>query len=367
MKNLFCWFLVFAIAIPAFAEKQKIDFGVTGHAPTVKGGTGANDFNKEIDAAFQEVIKEINKQFNEIEFASPQKLLQAMGDASVFASHGATTRGYGGYKVFSATIGPTFGLQLPTSIASIMNDMNNLSDSLEKEGDIKLGVNPNIINVHFGLNMGIFKMDNLYLGLRVGYFNLPNISGLNFNTFTLGATANYQILPSINLAGLVTWRGVSLGSGLIYNNSKISFAMPLGDDPIDQEIGTGQGRIYMKPEASLNLNVNTITIPLEAITSIKLLIFNIPFGIGADIAFGKTSLGFGVTSDMELRDLPPGYSLDKNGDISVKAGTSNSPSFFNFKIMTGFGLVMGPVILDVPITYYPASGYNFGITIGAVF
>ncbi|MDR2943060.1 MAG: hypothetical protein LBV17_10755 [Treponema sp.] len=364
MKKLFYVLLVFIMAIPVSAQK-KTNFKVTGHAPTITGGTGAADYNKAIENVFGDVLQEINNQLNEIKFGNPEMLLQAMGDASVYASHGATTRGYGGYKVFSATVGPMFGVQLPAGITSIINDMGNLSDSLKEEGDVKLGINPNVLNAQFGLNMGVFKIDNLYLGLRIGYFNLPDLEGLNFNSFTLGIMVNYQIVPSISLAGLVAWRGVSLGSGFIYNNSKIGFTAPLGND-IKQDIATG-GYIYMKPEASLNLNVNTFTIPLEAITSIKLLIFNIPFGVGADLAFGKTSLGFGVNSDIELKDLPSGYKDNKDGDIYIDAQASNIPSIFNFKIMTGFGFSMGPVIIDIPFTYYPASGYNIGITIGAVF
>jgi hypothetical protein len=368
MKKLFCLLLVLAMTIPVFAEK--IDFGVTGHSPTVTG-TGADIFNQQIEAAFDKALIKINDQFNEIEYGSPQQFLGAMSNSSVYASHGATTRAYGGYKRFSVTVGPMFGFQLPEGISSFINGgFNDIGDSLEKEGDVNLGASPNALNLHVGLSAEILKFlpEHLYLGVRVGYFNLPGlIDNFHYKNYTIGVTANYQIIPSLSLAGLVTWRGISLGSGFIYNNSKISMTMPLGD-PIREEIGTGQGYIYMKPETTLNLNTNTFTIPLEAITSIKLLIFNIPFGIGADLAFGKTSLGFGVDSDIELKELKSGYTQATKGDISVTAGTSNKPSFFNFKLMTGFGITAGPVVFDIPITFYPVNqGYSFGLTIGAVF
>jgi len=368
--------LIFTMAISAFAEIK-----ISGHAPTVKGNigpVGPETLNNQLKGAFDDALKEFNDQLKV--FKNPNKFLRAMGDSSVYASHGATTRGYSGYKLFSATIGPMFGLQLPTGINSIMNDIEGLSDSLEKEGDIKLGVSPNVINVNVGLNMGIFgfmpeklgiiKRDNLYIGLRIGYFNLSELDlgndlKLNYNNLTLGLTANYQLIPSLSLASLITWRGVNLGSGFIYNRSKLGFTMFVDD--IREKIDANTSVILQDPKATINLTTGTFTIPLEAITAIKLLIFNIPLGIGADLAFGKTSLGAGVTADIDIEGIPAGFSRDKKGDIAVNGALSNTPSIFNFKIMTGFGFSAGPVVFDIPITYYPASGYNFGITIGAVF
>ncbi|MDR0301633.1 MAG: porin family protein [Treponema sp.] len=364
MKKLFCVLLVFMVTTSAFAQK----ITATGKPPIVKGGPEADALNTAIKTAFGDVMTELNDQLGDIKFSNPKKLLQAMGNSSAYASHGATTRGYGGYKLFSASVGPMFGLQLPTGISSLFDDIDALENSMSKDGDINLGLNPNALNFNVGLNLGIFTLDHWYVGLRVGYFNLPDLfEGLSFNTFTLGATVNYQILPSLSLVGLVTWRGLSLGSGILYSSSDISFTVPLGSD-IDEPFTSGSvnGNIHMSPEASLSLSTYTVTIPLEAITAIKLLIFNIPLGIGADLSFGKTSLGFGVDSDIKLTGLPTGYKAT-GGSISVKGEASNSPSFFNFKIMTGFGFAFGPVILDIPLTFYPASGYNLGLTIGVVF
>jgi len=137
---------------------------------------------------------------------------------------------------------------------------------------------------------------------------------------------------------------------------------------ISESIGSTGASLVTDPKASLNMDVTTYTIPLEAVTAIKLLIFNIPFGLGADIAFGKASAGFGVSSDMNLTSLPTGVYQSKEGNLTVSGGVSNSPSIFNFKIITGIGVNFGPVVLDVPVTIYPAvNGYSVGITAGAVF
>jgi len=374
MKKLFCLLLVFAMAIPAFAEIK-----VTGHAPTVKG-PGADQFNTETQTAFAKALTELNDQLKL--FKNSARFLEAMGDSSVYASHGATTRGYGGYKLFSATVGSIIGVQIPNEISTLMDDFDGLADSLEKQGDIKLGVSPNVFNANIGLSMGIMKFlpehlgiinrNNLYIGFRIGYFNLPEIglgegSKLNYNNLTLGLTANYQIIPSISLAGLIVWRGVNLGSGIIYNRSKMDFGISV-DKEISQPIGnTGTEIALHDPKASVNLSTSTVTIPLEAITAVKLLVFNIPLGIGADLAFGSTSLGAGVDAKIGYNNLPSIYNKDKEGDIAAVGDLSSSPHFFNFKIMTGFGFTAGPFVLDIPITWYPSGGYNFGVTIGIVF
>jgi len=375
MKKLFCLLLIIAIAIPAFAEfKVKVE----GDAPTVYGpgsDPGVTLFNQEVKEAFDSVKSEIESQIQDLFPNSPDKLLHAMANSSVYSSHGATTRGYAGYKLFTATVGPTFGVQLPNGLSSVVNDIGNLSETIERDHDIKLGVSPNLFNLHFGLSMGaikilpehlgLLKKNHLYFGIRFGYFNLPSFSGLSFSSFTLGLTANYQIIPNISLAGLVKWRGINIGTGFIYNSNKLGFTMNL--DSIDQGIGTGSSRVHMEPDLSVKLDISTYTIPLEAVTAIKLLIFNIPFGIGADLAFGSTSLGFGVDSDIKLNNLPNGYTDKGNGNVSVKASAKNSPNFFNFKIITGFGIHAGPVVFDIPITYYPADSYTIGLTVGAVY
>jgi len=373
MKKLFCVLLVIAMAIPAFAD---FTVKVEGKAPTVSGtGLGVAAYNTEVEEIFANALGEIEGQIQDLFPNSPNKLLNAMANSSVYTSHGATTRGYAGYKLFTATVGPSFGVQLPNGISSVIDDIGNLSDTLERDHDIQLGVSPNLFNLHFGLCMGAIKIlpahlgflkrDNMYIGVRFGYFSLPSFSGLNFSSFTLGLTANYQIIPNIGLAGLVKWRGINVGTGFIYNSNKIGFTMDL--DQVNESIPTG-GNIQMNPDLSVNLDISTFTIPLEAVTAIKLLIFNIPFGIGADLAFGSTTLGFGINSDIRLDSIPSGYTDNRDGNVSVKASTKNSPNFFNFKIITGFGINAGPVVFDIPITIYPANdSYTIGLTVGAVF
>jgi len=383
MKKLFCLLLVFTLAIPAFAE-----INITGQAPK----TGVTAVDTELQNAFNIAFSELKDKIQVLE-GGPTKFVQAMGDASVYASQGATTRGYGGYKVFTATVGPVFGVQLPKDITSVIKDLssgnNNIVDSLKNEGDIRAGINPNVFNFHIGFNMGsikslpekigFMKKDRLYLGLRLGYFRLPDLDlgndfNISYNNLTLGLTANYQLIRPVKLPVFFTWRGLNLGTGFIYNKSKMGFGITIDD--IRQQLGgsyTDAEIVLKNPTASINITSNTFVIPLEAVTAIKFLIFNIPAGIGADIAFGKTSLGAKITSagkDSIIVGVEgdPSISLSEPGKITVNGSVSHAPSIFNFKLMTGFGISAGPVVFDIPVTFYPASdGYTIGLTIGAVY
>jgi len=381
MKRLLCLLLIFTFAIPAFAE-----IVISGHAPTVSG-PGADDLNKQINNVFNDAIEQLQDELKV--FQGPNKFLRAMGDASVYGSQGATTRGYGGYNLFTATIGPVIGVQLPKNINAVVKDLssgdNNIIQSLKDDGDIQAGINPNFFNVHIGLNMGFakslpekigfLKRDNLYLGFRFGYFRLPELNlgndfKINYSNLTLGLTANYQLIPSYKVPILFLWRGVNLGTGLLYNRSRMGFGIAVDD--ISKEIDPDIGDLVLQsPTASINLTTNTFIIPLEAVTAIKFLIFNIPAGIGADIAFGKTSLGANVTGDVDVKlngTSSSLYTKDKKGDITATGSLSHAPSFFNFKLMTGLGIHAGPVVFDIPVTFYPAnSGYTIGLTIGAVY
>jgi hypothetical protein len=301
---------------------------------------------------------------------TPEKLIRAFGNSVVYASHGGTHRAFGGYKRFAVTVGPMLGFQLPSNIPDFINDINNpdnLMQNLMDEGDISLGISPQVLNAHIGFNAS-FLLKNLYLGLRIGYFNLSGtmIEGLSFKNITAGLTANYQLVSPVNLS-VITWRGVNIGSGIIYSSSKLNYSLPLDIEP--QSLSDEYAHISVKidPNVYLGMNISTFTIPIEAITAVKLLFINIPFGVGVDLAFGRSSLDFGIDADISF-EVPSGISQKRGGEFFVSGGGKISPSLMNFKIMSGLGFAFGPVIIDIPVTcYFPNKGFNVGVTVGVVF
>jgi hypothetical protein len=351
--------IIFILSVSAFAQ-----FKATGNAPQVTGTDTAeiNKLNQEFKEAFDEALTMLNEELSVLKL---NKFIQAMGNSAVYANYGATQRGYGGYDKFAITAGSMIGIQLPTGIAKLMNEIENLGDNIIEEGDLDFGISQQVLNLQVGMNTS-FLLKGLYLGAKISYFNLPNLlEEFSYRNFSIGVTGNYQLVRPISIAKVITWRGISLGSGLIFQNSKLGMSFSFSD--FSEEVSEG-AKIEMNTPASLNFNINTITIPLEVVTAVKLVFLNVHLGLGADLAFGKSNLNFGMDTAFHLEDLPAGVTESQKGEISVNANESKAPTFFNFKIMTGLGFSLGPVVIDIPITFYPMkNGYNIGITAGLTF
>jgi hypothetical protein len=124
------------------------------------------------------------------------------------------------------------------------------------------------------------------------------------------------------------------------------------------------------------MTTDTCTIPLEVSTAIRLLFVNVHAGIGADVAFGSNDMAIGVESplDVKVEGTMAGVNVSDYigttaGSLSVSAGGTVEPAFLQPKIMAGLGFVLGPVILDIPVTYYfgETTGLNVGVTLGVTF
>jgi hypothetical protein len=379
-----CIFLLVLGVMPA----SGID--VKGKAPSfgVKDPTYdsiVKKLNTEIENVFNKALDDLNKEVGAID-SKPEKFIQAWGNSSIFASHGAPQWGYGGYEHVAFTFGPMIGIQLPGSPFKVADDMKNIADTLKEERDLKIGLNPQVINGRFGLNTSKFLLKNLYLGVKFGYIKLDSlIEGFSFDEMSLGLTANYQLVPRKKMAGgLVVWRGLNLGTGFIYQNTNIGYKMKLDSiEPAAIEISNLQlpggvlvpsnisGSVGLKidPSISLDMDITTFTIPLEAVTSVRLLWFlNFALGVGADFGFGKSDMKMGVIGDITpvFKDVPDGLiTQNSSGNISASEGGDMAPGLFNPKLMGGLGLSLGPVIIDVPVAwYFMDNGYSVGVTLG---
>jgi hypothetical protein len=349
-------------------------FDITGTAPTFKG-PGSDELNGELDKAFKDALGDIRGEVGGIS-SNPEKFIQAWGNSAVFASHGATQRAYGGYQLFAFTVGPMIGFQIPGSPLDIVNNFEGIADKIDKEGDMKLGLNLQMLSGQLGINTSKFLVNNLYLGVRVGYMNLEALNwdslleeylrGFTFNTWSLGLLANYQLLPRISLAGLLQWRGINLGTGFIFQSTNASYTMelPTVDNPIGTVGELTDLRLEIKPKLTFDMDIKTFTIPLEVFTSVRLGLVNLGMGMGIDVGFGKSDMKIGVKGDIDVKGDTPGLTPDKTGNISATEGGDMAPSLFNPKVMADLGFSLGPVLVDIPVTFYLSNGYNIGVTLG---
>ena len=385
-------------AVSAFSQVT-----VTGEAPI----TNNSAINTALGTAFGpggSIISDLQNQLGGLNIV-PNNLIQGFGNASVYSSHGATQRNFGGYKSLALTFGSSVGIQLPLSpseLYDIAEGGGDVFDGLFSDGDLKLGVVPQMLNAQIGFNSLLFK--NLYLGVRIGYtpdfakmaresqnrmkdlsaeqnigdvdFGLDGLGFLDnfsYSNFTLGVTANLQLVKGFSLGGLFAWRGINLGSGFIYQHTQMNIAYPL--DAIREDLGTnggggmGNAILTMNPNIFFEMDIKTYTIPVELMTAVKFLFVNIPIGIGADFAFGTSTMNIGMRSDMTVTYSANGFEIPTTpGSLNIEAGGKAEPNFSNLKIMSGIGLSLGPVLIDIPVTYYfKDNGIHVGFTFGLTF
>jgi hypothetical protein len=359
--------LVLLLAFTGMTPLFALD--VTLIPPRFEGGPAAvvDLINQLIAGVFARYGAEIGNDLRDIEIDST-KLVNAFANSSVFASTGASQRGYTGYDRFAITIGAMGGIMNPGSIFSFAGEINNITKNVEELNDIDIGFNPQILNAQIGFNTS-FLLNNLYLGLKLGFFNYSS-SPITFTTPSIGLMANYQLIPQIKIpTGIILWRGINLGTGIIYQYTDMEIGIPL---PSKREqiniLNLYSTSMTIDSKLILKFIENTFTVPLEAATSLRLLSFlNLSLGFGADIGFGITD--FKVTGDATATfdNLPDFLTPAQAPGLTASTGGTNSPDLFNPKVMAGLGFSIGPVIIDIPITYYfMNNGYNFGITLGFI-
>ena len=368
----FCFFLVFTGTQPIFPldiDGRAPSFSRTGEFAgivNILNGLLQYHFNSALNQA-RGVVDGINPK--------PERFIRAWSNSAAFASHGATQQAYGEYNLLSLTAGAMIGLQIPSSPFTFADEFDNIPDTMNRDGDLQIGFNLQAFVVQLGINTSRFLLNNLYLGFRFGYVNIREnsalipIDGFSYNTTTLGILANYQLFSEINLGrGLFQWRRLNLGTGFVYNRTGVRYRIALAPFSANFYVpGLSNVGLRVDPGLDFDMNINTFTIPLEAVTSVRLSrFFNFALGLGADLVFGRSDIRIGMEGDINvtgidnfpIRQEHPGY-------LSIATGGAVAPNFFNPKLMFGLGFTTGPFILDIPVTWYFGNhGFNVGITAG---
>ena len=295
-------------------------------------------------------------------FDKMNDLLKAMSNASSFAADGATIRNFLGYDIFTIAIG---------TMGAVQNKSFDIADTLnnfEGDEDIFFGVNAQAITVSAGVNLGAF-VEGLYVSAKVGTFSF-SFQDFDISTFSCGISAQYQLVKEKS-ALAVAWKGVQVGAGIIYYTTDLSYKTDVSIDSSVSLLGGQYATLIYEPELKMEFSAKGVKIPLEIMTGVRIAILNLSFGLGVDVnIWSDADLTYDVGGPTYLEGLPTGYTTEP-GTASVKGGTLDGyADYFNFKAMAGVGLSLGPVKLDIPITYYfdtKGPGANIGVTIGAAF
>ncbi|MDA3957726.1 hypothetical protein [Oceanispirochaeta sp.] len=349
---------------------------VTIQAPTVVP-TG-NDFldnliNAELVTATNGLKTEINTQI--LPYIGQDDLALGFANAGATSTHIGTQRNYNDYKIFALTFGTGFAFSAPSSDVAVIGEA--ISD-IETEGDIYFGAATQPITATLGINLDHF-VENLYGAVKFGYADLPagTISDdFSFRSLSLGAFVNYQFLEGRQLPlGFLRWRGLSFGSGVLYQRNESEFKIDFPVDPVSTgdivvDTKTYNTEINITPTLTLGASSNSWTIPLEASTGVRLLwLIDLNVGAGVDMAFGSSNVDVNLNSPIVATESTRQLEFN-DGSADIDLGTKgDGPQLIRPRITAGLGLNLGPVKLDIPLMYYFDSKGNsamIGINIGIV-
>lgn len=285
-----------------------------------------------------------------LKFQRQRKLANGFANASVFSSSAATQRGYQGYDLFAITAGTMAGAQVPSTNFSYYK---KIGKKIMDYGDIRAGVAWNAWSGAVGVNLKFISKD-LYLTAKFGKLSYTYQS-YHFDTLHAGGMLNYQIVrkKSVGLKAIL-WRGISLGSGLLYQRNNTNVKLSASSYSV-------YNNVTIKPTFGIRIKTESYVIPVELSTAIRLLwIINIHAGAGADFAMGKSLLTYNGYGLVSTGGVPAGI-FGVYGKQSGRQANNVLP-----KVFCGLGINAGPVIIDIPFTYYIPAGFNVGVSAGIV-
>lgn len=255
------------------------------------------------------------------------------------------------------------GVQAPSTEPDYYTS-DSLEDDLRADGDVEAGVGASI-----AINAGIhakFIAYGLYLSGIFGKVKLGDAESdeYDFDSTVIGGRVNYALIQSHGiLLGFLKWRGLSLGTGFIYQKSEANYQFAI--DTVSQSFTGGpySGTLSVDPTVNFGFETTTYTVPIDIVTSFQLLwILNITLGGGVDIVYGHTDLNLDAAGDVNVAFTGTSTAVTP-GRLEIDGSTRDvSPDHIHPKLMAGVGVQIGPIKLDVPVIYYPDAGAAVGIT-----
>jgi len=369
MRKSLALYLI-GISLLLFACGPVSAASITGTAPVIHTGNAELDaaLSAALGDAFDEAIADANDTLSR--YHDQDELARGFGNANAYSSQVATFQGFQNYKRIAITSGVMLGIQVPSTDPDYYDDME---DKIKDDGDIFAGVGAAVSFFNVGINAKAIH-PGLYLNFKLGSLSVDPTDEASVSTTIVGAGINYTLVKPVSGSFLFKWRGLSLGTGLIYHSSKVTYEVEL--DTLIEEFQDNagynmEGEVLIDPSINLELKVKTLTIPFDVTTSAQVLwLLNFNLGAGIDFNLGKTDILLtsdgSVTADILNNPGEIEYTVTP-GTVSVDGSTKGvSPSFGRLRLMTGVGFNFGPAKIDIPIIYYLNSGASVGITAGIV-
>ena len=226
MRSLFK--ILFCGVILCFSTYNLFALTVGGTAPSGVTGVLDSDLQAAFDLALADAETELQKYDNQPDLA------RGFANANAFAAQAATIQGFQDYTLFAVSTGVMASAQFPSYDKEYYDDID---EKIKNDGDINAGVGASLAYLNFGINAG-FIYPGLYLNAKFGYISMNDIADkVSIKSTLVGLGANYTWISSVGvLGGLAKWRGISFGTGLLYNYNKTDVKIDM-DELSAQTIG----------------------------------------------------------------------------------------------------------------------------------
>ena len=291
------------------------------------------------DEVKEKLIKEIDNKYGKYEKA--KDVGRAMSNANTMAATAGYMHSANGYDLFSVAVSGT----VAGAVESI-SEAKDFIDNYKDEGDVYFGLGGQIINAAVGFNVGrLFKMDHgLYLTLKGGVTKFK-VDKLDLDAYNLGFMVNYQLVNAQSSGRLFKWRGLNVGAGYSYYNSKASWTIDKLDT-IDVNVA-GAGEFKYDADLDVESENTRHVIPVEITTGVKMTIIELFGGLGADFMFGGKN---DITADSNAKVTKVDDGSKSNSKMHFSA--EGDDDYFKMKFMVGLGFSLGPVHIEIPYTQY---------------
>lgn len=345
------------------------------------------NLNATLDASFKATLDTARQKL--ARYHDQKDLAQGFANANAYSINSATLQGFQNYSLFAVSSGFMVGVQAPSTDLAYLKKIDK---EIKDKGDIFAGLGLGFSFLNVGINAGML-VPGLYVNAKYGALDWE-IGDFAVKFQVMGVGANYRLLDSKSLAGIVKWRGLSVGTGFYMQRNEIDFEIQpdtihkdvpfrarmigstTGADSLARaqfmnQIGYTESNpnadIAVSPEFTMGLNVNTMTVPFDVATGVSFLwgLLSVTAGAGFDLNFGSSEIVLEGSSDAAVSSDTTKVKFTK-ATVSVDGGSDNGPSFSRVRLMAGLGTGLGPVKLDIPMAFYPASGFAFGVTAAVV-
>ncbi len=326
-------------------------------------------------------------------FSSLPQLALAAANAGSAASHLGTQRAFSDFRAFALIVGTGGAIATP---GIDLSAIEGAVADLENEGDIYFGAAIQPITASLGVNLSRW-IPRTRVNAKLGYANIAEgdlTDEISFSALSVGIGADYQLLKSRSLPlGFVRWRGLTLGSGFMYQRNETNLTVEVTEQAFRQELTYGDAGIddpailagltasenailatlEVSPRLTAAIESKTYTIPLEVTTGLRVLwLLDVNLGAGVDLVFGESEMVFGADASVDVTPDPQAddYVSATPGSVGFGVTNTESPQFFRPRVTGGVGLNLGPIKLDVPLMlYFDQDGNTVmgGVNVGLVF